>query len=490
MSTPETARAAEQAAAGPSRSTAHYVFVLIVVLLMGETTTYAAVGFTTVLPHMVPPFTPTQLPWIFSITLLVAAAVQPLMGKLADVFGRKQMLMAVVVLFVLGSLLGALTTSFTLTIVARVLQASAVALPGVVYSFFREYLPARMVPIAVGMSSTTTGIALLAAPLIAGALLNIGDYRMVFWFCFAYMLVFGSLAAIVVPSKPRVGKRPSLRQVDLAGSLLFTLGAGALLLGITNGGSDGWGSAAAVVPLVASAVLLVGFVVVEGRVREPMIPLRLLRGPALGLTLLVAFFGFLPLIWTYVAPQMLESTPTPGADYAFGLSVTEVGIVTLGFGVTNMIFGPLGGYIARRTSPRTVMMMCVTLGALSSLLTAFLHNHLWHYVVFGAIGGIASGCFYGAVNNLIIEAVPERLTGVATGMGSFVAAFTASAIPVVISVILAGHALPGGGHTPVYASEGYMIVFLIFAASALLSLLLTARMRHGRAPASGGAAAH
>jgi MFS family permease len=477
-------------AAAYPRSTAHYVFVLVVVLLMAETTTYGATAFVTVLPHMIPPFTPTQLPWVFSVTLLAAAAMQPLMGKLADVFGRKRVLMVVAVLFIAGSLLGALTSSFPLTMVARVLQATAVALPGVIYGFFREYMPPRMVSIAVGMGSTATGVAVLASPLLAGWLLSLGDYHTVFWFCAVYMLVFGSLAAVFVPSSlPRAGRSES-RQVDLKGSLLLTLGVLSLLIGITQGGSKGWGTTESVLPLVLAVVLLVAFFFTEARVREPMIPLRLLRGTGLSAALILGFLGQVPLLWSFMVAQMLETPSTRGASYAFGLSTTKVGVVILGWGLLSITFGPLSGYLTRRISPRKVMIMCLTVSVAISLLTAFFHDHLWYYVVFAIIGGIANGSYYGGLNNLIVESVPGHMTGVATGFGAACSAFTSSAVPVVATAILASHVLTHLGRVPVYTDDGYTIVFLLFAACALAGLVIALRMRHGRELATGGVGAH
>ncbi|MCP9948237.1 MFS transporter [Actinomadura madurae] len=475
-------------AAAPPRSTAHYVFILVIVLLMAETTTYGATAFVTVLPHMIPPFTPAQLPWVFSVTLLVAAAIQPLMGKLADVFGRKRILMVVAVVFIVGSLVGALTTSFALIMVARVLQASAVALPGVIYSFFREYMPPRMVPVAVGMGSTATGVAILASPLLAGALLSVGDYHGIFWFCAAYMLVFGSLVAIFVPSTRPTGERSSLRQVDLKGSLLLTLGALSLLIGITQGGSKGWGTTVALLPIVIAVVLLVGFLITESRVREPMIPLQLLRTSGLSRAMVLAFLGQVPLLWTYMVSQMLQTKSTPGADYAFGLSASKVGVVIVGWGLMSMVFGPLSGYLTRRISPRRVMIMCLGVSSTTSLLTALFHDKLWYFVVFAIIGGIAGGSYYGGLNNLIIESVPGNMTGVATGFGAFCSAFTSSAIPVIMGAILSSHVLSHSGHKPVYTDAGYTIVFLLFAACALVGLVIAIRMRYGRALATGGAA--
>jgi MFS family permease len=475
---------------GPTgeRSTGHYVFILVVVLLMAETTTYGANLFYSALAYMSPPFTQAQLPWIVSITLLVAAAIQPLMGKLADVFGRKRILLVVAALFIIGSLIGALATSFPLMMVARALQASAVALPGVVYSFFREYLPRRMVPIAVGMTATNIGIAGIVGPFISGGLLAaFGDYRTIFWFCAIYMAIFAPIVYFVIPDTARATGR---RKVDGFGSGLFTFGALLLLVGISNGSSLGWGSIATVLPLAAGVLLLGGFVLAELKVDEPMIDLRLLAAPALRNTMLVSLFaGATTGAWWYIIPQILQTPPDPRIDFGFGLTALQTALVTLSFGLLSAVFGPLGGYLCRRYSPRLVMLICCVLATLTVVLAAFFHTEIWQFVVYGFLMGIAGGSYFAAGPNLVIEAVPEGLTGVSTGIQAFTSAFSASVMPVVLGAVLAATAFPAAsaeGHL-VYSSGGYTYAFLILGALGLVALVITVLMRHGRRPATGGA---
>jgi MFS family permease len=410
------------------------------------------------------------------------------MGKLADIFGFRRLVLAVALTYVVGSLIGALTSSFPLIMVARVLQAPAIAIPGVIYSFFRGFFPKRMVPIAIGMSSTGIGVAGIAAPLISGALLAAFGYHAIFWFCLIYMGVFAPIVFFVVPGGPR-----NRHRVDVLGSVLLTAGAGLLLFGVSEGPELGWTSPTTLVLLVAAVLLLVAFAVVEYRVREPMMDMRLLSGPALRATLGVSLLvGATSGGWGYVIPQLLEAERTAGIDYGFGLSATQVGLVTLSSGIVGMLFGPLGGYLARRFSPRLVMLWCGSLAVMATVAMAFWHSRLWEYVVFGVLYGAFNGFYFAAGPNLVIEAVPARLTGVSTGMQAFTSAFAGSAMPIVATVILSANVLhtDSATHQVVYASRGYTYVFLTLAVAGMVGFVLTAFMRHGRRPATGGAAAH
>ncbi|HVV12644.1 MFS transporter [Amycolatopsis sp.] len=473
---------------GPRRSTGYYVLLIVVVLLMAETTVHGAILLYSALPYMYPAFTSAQLPWIITVTLLVAGAMQPLIGKLADVFGRKRLLLTVAVLYIAGSVLGAVAGNFQLMLVARILQAAAVALPGVIYSFFRDYLPRRMVPISVGLVSTNIGVSAIVAPFIAGGLLSgFGTYRAIFWFCAIYMAVVAPIVYFVIPEIRQARKSGPRQRVDFLGSAMFTVGAGLILFGISDASTAGWTSTTVLLSLVLGVALLVAFGFAEYRIKQPMIDMRLLGGHALRTTLLVSLFaGVMSTAWGYVVPQLLETHAHPGIDYGFGLSATEVGVVTLANGILSMACGPLGGYLTKRTSPRFVMLLCCLSGIVAAVLTALWHSELWHFVVFGLIMGISSGFYYASGPNLVIEAVPSRVTGVSTGMQAFTSAFGGSAMPVVIAAVLAANVLEGGKE-PVYASHGYTAVFLILAAAGVVALVMTSFMRHGRQPATGGA---
>ncbi|MFG3022428.1 MFS transporter [Streptomyces sp. NPDC048254] len=479
-----TTRAAESG----ERSTAHYVLVVVTIFLLLQLVTFTAIMFTNALHYMSPPFGPAELPWVVTVTFLVGSALMPLAGKLADAYGFRKLYMTVIALFLIGSLLGAVTSSYAALITARVLQAPVMALTGVHFAFLRSHLPARMVPVAVGVSTSGTGLALLIGPTVSGALLGAFGYRSVFWLCLIYMAVLAPLLWSILPA----AEQRVRRSVDVPGSLLLTLSLGLLLLGVSQGGSAGWSSYRAWLPLAVTALAAAAFVAVESRVREPAIDLNMLVGPRLRTSLLVGFFGSVPFAASgYLIPQMVESTRLPGTHYGLGFSAFQAGLTVMSTGVGALVCAPLGGFLCQHRSPRLVVLLSGATGIAASLFLALAHGHLWEYVIAGLLFGVSMGFYFPGTINLVIEAVPAELTGVAGGLQSVNSAFTSGAAPVVATLVLGLNVL--GSTTPegrtVYADAGYRYLGLGMAAAAAVAFVGSLRMRHGREPAAGGQAA-
>ncbi|MFE5027453.1 MFS transporter [Streptomyces sp. NPDC056656] len=466
-------------------STRHYAVTLTVILLFCEANTFSAILFFNALPHMSPPFTPSQLPWIVSISLLVAAAAQPLVGKLADLYGFRRLVLGVALLYLTGSLIGALTHSFALALVARALQGGIIALPAAVYAFFRSFFPRRMVPIVVGMNVTGVGVAGIMSPLVAGALLDRFGYQSIFWFCFVYVGVFTPLILLVIPrSGPRISHR-----IDVPGALLITLGAGTVLFSLTEGSHNGWTSSSFALPLVVGLALLTCFLVVESRVAEPMIQLRVLTHHAVRNSLLVALLIGIPAsTWNYLFPQLVSPDRVQGMDYGFGLTALQAGFVAIPSGVCTMLAGPLGGYLCRRSSPRLVMISSAACGLVAALSIAYFHSHLWQVIVAGLFGGACLGFYFAAGPNLIIDAVPVEITGVTAGLQTFMSAFMGSVMPIIMSIMLAHNVLRTDPTTQetIHTTRGFVYLYWILAAACILGLAIALAMRHGRRPSAGG----
>jgi MFS family permease len=454
-----------------------------VVLFFSEATTLTAVIFYNALRFM--PFTPAELPWIASISLLIAAAFQPLAGKLADVFGFRRVILAVALLFIAGSLLGALTSSFVLIMVARVLQAGIIAMPGAVYAFMRGFFPKRMVPVLIGMNMTGIGIGGALGPLLSGVLISAFSYHSLFWFCLIYMAIVAPATLLVVPK----GARRARTGIDLPGSLLLTAGVGALLLAFTEGPERGWGSPLVLVLFAVTVVGLAAFVLRELRARAPMIDMRLLAHHALRNSLLVSLFTAIPIAaWQYLYPDLLSPVRAAGTNYGFGLTALQIGLFNLPFGLVSAVTGPTGGALCKRFSPRIIMMWSAGLGVVATVGVAFAHSQLWQIMLWEVIMGAVFGFYYAAGPNLVIEAVPERLTGVSTGLQAVTSSLMNSVMTVVAGSILLANVLrvDPATHLPVYSNHGYTYVYLLLAVGSAVGFLIAARMRHGRQAAAGG----
>ncbi len=211
--------------------------------------------------------------WVFSGFLLTSTVTMPLWGRLSDLFGRRSTYLTGLTVFLLGSALSGASRSMTALIVFRMLQglgAGSLMTIGmtVVGDLFGLERRARM----QGYFSGVWGVASIVGPLLGGLLTDHVSWRWVFYI----NLPFGALAMILIGTALRDEPRARRPAIDYAGLGLFASGVSALLLGVVEAGRAGaWTGTDVLAPLAFGGAALAGFVAVEQRAAEPIVPLRL-----------------------------------------------------------------------------------------------------------------------------------------------------------------------------------------------------------------------
>ena len=481
---PYTAKRSKQVTPADGPPQRRYLVLIIGMVLFVELNAMVIQMVVPALHYMAPKFPVDGLAWVLTVVTVIGAMVLPLGGKLADQLGLRQIILAVAVLFGVGSVICALTDSFALFLVGRALQAVVLATTAVAYRVYRDVLPARYVPVALGSIGAGIGVAGLIGPVIAGALLDAWGYQSLFWFFAAYIAV---VAPIVYFSTPK-SAGGTLRGVDFSGGLTLAVGLGGVLLGLSQAMTTGWTSPGTIAPVVVGLVAFGLFPLVERRQREPMIELSLLARPAVLMTLLVAFFGQLPVIgFAFALPQMLQTAKDAGLGYGFGLTALAVGLVQIPYGLFGTVFGPLGGAVTRKLPVRTVMLSSLVFLTLGALLLGLFHAQLEPIVVWTALVGIGFGLFWAAQPNLMVDAVPAERTGVSGGIQLATQATATSVGSTLIGAILASNMVGVAAGQPIFSDGAFTTIFLGSAASGMIAIVLTLFMRHGRRPATGGA---
>jgi EmrB/QacA subfamily drug resistance transporter len=243
-----------------------------------------------------------HLSWVVTAYLLALTVVTPLYGKLGDQYGRKVVLQAALVLFLIGSALCGLAQGMTELIVFRAVQGlgggglivSAQAAIGDVVA------PSERGRYS-GLFGGVFGLASIAGPIIGGFFTTHISWRFIFY----VNLPLGIAAfAVLAATLPSVTERRR-HDIDVAGTLLLAVGLSALILLTTLGGNTyDWGSAQIVGLGVVAVAALTALAFVEGRAREPILPPALFRNrvfvtcSAVGLIVGFALFGaltYLPL---------------------------------------------------------------------------------------------------------------------------------------------------------------------------------------------------
>lgn len=301
----------------------------------------------------------TGLQWIVDAYVLVYASLLVAGGAAGDGYGRKGLFLIGVVAFGLGSLVSGLAPSTGVLLAGRVLQGLGPALlvPGSLTIIRATFPDGRARATAVGLWSTSSGLALAVGPAFGGVLVDVAGWRWVFLVNVPLAAVLVAVAARVLPRLPR---SPTLSRFDALGAVLTTGGVAALAVALIEGQSYGWASAPILAAIGAAVVLLVGFVVWELRTVTPLVDVRLFARPAFSaanVAGLVVFFSFVGAVVYFSAYfQQVQ-----------GRSPIQAGLDVSAIGVAFAVAAPVSGWLVGRIGALAPMVAGLIIAAAATL---------------------------------------------------------------------------------------------------------------------------
>ena len=406
-----------------------------------------------------------SISWTVTANLLAAAATTPLLGRLADLHTKKRVLLAVLVVVLAGSLLAAMTSSFALLIVARVLQGASFALYPIGVSILREELSPERLMAALAVLSAVLGFGGGMGLVIVGLLMRgDADYHRAFWFVSAFVALVLVAATVVVPERPHRASG----SVDWVGAAGLAIGLSLLLLTITEGNPWGWTSARTIGSALAAVGVLALWWWWERRCSQPLVSTTmLLRRPilltniatvAVGMGL---YFGFLGLTGFVQAPA--------GSGYGFAATVLMASIVFLLPGaIAGFLTALASGRYIDRFGARLVLVVGIAIGMAGFAMLAIAHSEPWQVIAAGVLVNVYISLAYGALPSLVVREVEPGETGVATSMNAIARTIGASTAAAIVAVLLSR---AGNGHPP---ESSYTIIFALGAFTGLIALVLIA----------------
>jgi EmrB/QacA subfamily drug resistance transporter len=411
---------------------------------------------------------PTTVTWVLTVYLLSASVCTPILGRLGDMFGKERMLVAVLVLFGFGSLISALSGSLALLVAGRAVQGAAGAVFPLAFGIIRDEFPRDRVATGIGLISATFGIGGGAGLVLSGLIVDHLSYRWIFWFGLVVVAIATVATRLFVPESPV--KSPA--KVDLAGAALLSAGLSAVLLAVSEGNRWGWGSARIIGLFVASAVLLAIWVRFEQRVPEPLVDIDLLRVRGVWTTNLTAFLIGFGMFGSFIlVPQFVQMPVASG--YGFGVGVTGAGLFMLPSAGVMLFAGPLAGTLAGRVGSKVPLLLGAALATLSFAFLAVAHSAEWEIVAAIGLLGCGIGLSFASMANLIVDAVPQRQTGEATGMNTIMRTVGGAFGAQIAAAMIANHLSPNGrfpaesGFTAAFVM-GAVAVAVAFAAATLI----------------------
>jgi MFS family permease len=446
--------------AAPTRNPAEVLFVLVLACASFSLSQTLAIP---ALPEIASDLrtTPEAASWILTAFLLSASISTPIVGKLGDVHGKGRVLTAVLLTFCAGAIVDALATSIGVVIAGRVLQGVAGGVFPLAFGIVRDTFPRERVPSGLGTVGAIFGIGAGIGLTLSGVIADHLGMPWLFWI--NLVALPGAIAAFVLSAA-----------------------LGAILLGVSEADSWGWGSPANV-GLIGGGLVLVGvFVAIEAGVPEPLIDLAVLRQQAVATTNLTAFMVGVAMFASFLLIPRFAQAPAE-AGYGFAASVTVAGLLMMPAAVVQLLTGSLAGRLGTRIGFRAVLAIGAGLMVASFLLVALAHGHEWEVVASGGLLGAGIAFTLAAMANLIVDAVRQADVGIATGINTVMRTVGGAFGAAIATAILAADT-PGAGGLP---GEGaYTAAFAFSAGAALLALgaaLLVPRTPARPLPAVAGA---
>ncbi len=432
-------------------------------------------------------FSEANLQWILSAYTLTFGGLLLLGGRAADLFGRRRVFMVGLVVFTCGSALCGFSQSELMLILARAFQGigAAIISPGalsILMTTFREGSERNR---ALGVWGAIAGVGGAVGVLAGGILVQYLSWRWIF-------LVNVPIGLMVLVLTPRFipesrGDAASGR-LDVAGAVSITSGLALLIFGLTHAETASWSSTVTIASLVASAILIVGFVVIEARVSDPILPLRIFRnrsvsganvvGFLLGSSIFATFF-FLSLYMQQVL----------GID-ALGVGLRYLllaGVIIVAAGVSQALVTRFG---VRPILAIGMLLLMIGLLAFTGLRVdgTYLHDLVPGFI----LAGVGLGFAFVPVSIAALQGVSGSLAGAASGLintsqqvGGAVGVAVLSTIAGTVSTnhitSAVDAAVATGANaqqaaaaaTPQGLVDGFHAAFVVGAATALIGLICT-----------------
>ena len=459
----ETNNVKEKGLAGQRHKESHGLFLILIMATLGLLTIFVETMLVPGLPIIAETLAArsSELAWVLTAYTLVGVISVPIVGKLGEMWGRKLVLLAIMVIYIIGIIGAAVSWDLLSLVVFRTLQGAGMGAIPLLMGISKDILPARMVPVGMGLISAMMGVGAALGLVGGGLLISAVGWKDSFWVMLPVVVLVVAVVHRAVPD--RQVKVPA--RLDLAGAALLGAGLLALLMALSMGAEWGWSSGLIMGMFLGAAALFIAFYARERKCDEPIIKMELLKNRNISAAYLsMLFIGTVMFMLFQSLPYFLEM---PSAYGGFGInSQVIIGLFLLPNAIAQLIFSPLGGKLGLKIGHWKVLIVGLFVTATGLLALSLAHGSAINVLATVTVFGTGLGLATVGNTNMLSRACSKEDFGSATAVNSMILNVGMSVGPVIGSLIIGSF----GGNSAGYAACWQIAaLFAVLAAVFVLS---------------------
>jgi MFS family permease len=439
--------------------------------------------------------------WILSSYLIAGAVATPIAGKLSDIYGRKKMVVIIMIIYIIGIGLGGVSPNITFLVIARVIQGIGISMFPIAFGIIRDQIPIEKLAIGVGVFSSMFAAGSVVGLAIGSSIIENFGWRSTF-----FSIVFVAIGlwvvikklirdhsgdddisslpdeSIAVEEARKVGKSKdrirthSSASIDILGTVTLAITITSFLLVLSySETSDIARSPLVPIFLTLGSVSVVLFIIAERRSNSPLVNLKLMSNKMILSANVILVIAFLSMFTVFQTIPVLVRSPVP---LGFGGNAISSANIQLPFMIVFLLFAPSSGFIISKMGnvrPTIIGSVVSAIGFFSLFIF-----HSTGFLVAINLAIIAAGLSLMQVGgfDIVLQYTPIQFSGISIGMTVLFNLVGGSVGPSIAGIYMQTHRVIVEGSFGSFPSpESYNLIFLTIALASLVPIALALFLR-------------
>ena len=454
---------------------------LAILSLIATMSMYAETMLVPAIPDLIKDFSISYSTssWILTTYLIAGAIMTPISGKLSDIYGKKKVLLMIMVIYAAGVSAGGFTTNIYSMLLVRLVQGIGMSMFPIAFGIIRDQFPRSKIAIGQGIITSMFAAGAVIGLVAGGHLIQNYGWPSTFFsiipIVLALLVIIKKFIHVDETQNPNInleGKKNEKFQnkIDIPGAIALAISVTSFLLTLTfmeNNTSNSY----LIIELLGIAVIsLIFFVIIERKVKSPLVDFKVLLHKSIFPANIMVMIVGLSMFMVFQTIPVLVRSPIP---LGFGEDPLATANVQLPFALVLLIFGPTSGFIISKLGSIKPIIAGSIIGA-AGFCSLFLF-HSTESLVAVNLAILSAGLSLTNVGamNIVMLATPKQSAGVSLGMSTLIRIIGASIGPTIAGMYMQTHQVTISGSTVHFPStDSYNLIFLTATIISVISIML------------------